>query len=90
MKKINIFESFTNDDKWLSTFLLFLDNVWQEDAEIEIVSQLGEYRDEFENNPSATKDYFMRWVAQNDELVQRNLQLLSDKFVDEYNKLKNA
>lgn len=91
MRHLKLFEAFTNeafstDQAWLVQFERFLDHPWQEDSEIEVVSQLSEYRDKFKSDPSGAHDYFNRWDKANRQIIDGS-QMLSDNFVSEYHDL---
>lgn len=98
MKNLKVYEEFTDPgmqnrsddslDEWLGTFLKFLDHPWQEDVEMQVVGQLAEYRDKFEDDPSAAKDYFLRWVAANQDALDNMLQRMSDGFMEQLETLK--
>lgn len=85
MKNIKTFENYTNSENWFENFENFLDYPWQEDAEIDIVNMLSEYREQFKNSPDKTRKYFNDWNKSNSDSI--NYQLLSDAFMYMYEKL---
>ena len=73
---------------WLKEFEEFLDHVWQEDSEIEIVDMLSEYRDRFKADPKGTYEYFTGWVKANKNTLDSILSIkTSDKFASMFDKL---
>lgn len=90
MKHLRLFEAFENDQEWLASFEQFLDHPWQEDSEIEIVSELSEFRSNFVNSPSGAHDYFLRWTEENEEAVDKMMPNVSDKFISDYDELRGS
>lgn len=90
MKHVKLFESFVNENtpsdlkKWVEQFIKFLDMPWQEDTEIEIVSQLSEYKDKFKSDPMAAWNYLKNWKENNKEALDNSLGRTSDGFSDRF------
>lgn len=96
MKHIKLFENFSvNENKkpadigrWIEFFEMFLDTPWQEDAEIYIIEQLGEYREKFKTNPTAAWNYVQEWHKTNKHALDRTLGInTSEKFMEMYDAL---
>ncbi len=90
MKHLKLYETFLNENrpsdlnKWVDAFINFLDTTWQEDTEIDIISQLSEYKDKFKSSPSSAWDYLQNWNKANKDALDRSLSMVSDTFSDRY------